>query len=349
MVAIERKLPGMSTINDVARLANVSRSTVSHAISGNRPISKEVKERIFQVMAELDYRPTGLAQALKTKQTRIIALLFPALRKDLSQLQLEFINSALESTSEHNYSLLLSTLPIEEQKIVHFIEQGFVDGVVLMGVKLHDARVELFRKRKYPFSMIGHCEDNNGLFFVDLDFETALFNAVKYLAELGHSYIGFLNEAQTLLDLEFGAAVRANAGFWKAIKEFNLQGLSYPCQQDAAAGYNLMRQILTEQPRLSAVITINSWVIGGVTQAASESGLKIPEDLSHISVVSSRYAEMLSPSLTAIDLPSAEMGRMGVELLIKQLENKNLEPIQQLLPPKLIVRASTMPFLARNS
>lgn len=338
----------MSTIDDVARLANVSRSTVSHALSGNRPISKEVKQRIFQVMEELDYRPKGLAQALKTKQTRIIALLFPSLRKDLSQLQLEFVNSALESASQQNYSLLLSILPIEEQKIMHFIEQGFVDGVVLMGVKLHDARVEYLRKRKYPFSMIGHCADNSGLFFVDLDFETALYNSVKYLAQLGHKYIGFLNEAQTLLDLEFGAALRANAGFCKAIEEFNLHGLSYPCEPDATAGYRLMHQLLTEQPQLSAVITINPWVIGGVTQAANESGLKIPEDLSHISVVTSRNAEMLSPALTAIDLPGAEMGRMGVELLIRQLEDKNLEPVQQLLAPKLTVRASTMPYKSRN-
>ncbi|HEX2913770.1 MAG TPA: LacI family DNA-binding transcriptional regulator [Chloroflexia bacterium] len=338
----------MPTIDDVARLARVSRSTVSHALSGNRPISKEVKERIFQVMEELDYRPKGLAQALKTKQTRIIALLFPSLRKDLSQLQLEFVNSALESASEQNYSLLLSILPIEEQKIMHFIEQGFVDGVVLMGVKLHDARVELLRKRKYPFSMIGHCEDNTGLFFVDLDFEAALYDCVKYLASLGHQYIGFLNEAQTLLDLEFGPAIRANAGFQKAIKEFNLHGLSYPCQQDANAGYSLMRQLLTEEPRLSAVITINPWVIGGVTQAANECGLTIPEDLSHISVVSPRYAEMLSPALTAIDLPSAEMGRIGVELLIRQLEDKKLEPVQQLLTPNLTVRASTLPYLDRK-
>lgn len=338
----------MPTIDDVARLAKVSRSTVSHALSGNRPISKEVKQRIFQVMEELDYRPKGLAQALKTKQTKIIALLFPSLRKDLSQLQLEFVNSALESASERGYSLLLSILPIEEQKIMHFIEQGFVDGVVLMGVKLHDARVEFLRKLKYPFSMIGHCEDNAGLFYVDLDFETALYDCVKYLAELGHKHIGFLNEAQTLLDLEFGAAVRANTGFWKAINEFNLHGLSYPCQQDANAGYALMRQLLVEQPELSAVITINSWVIGGVTQAASEAGLKIPEDLSHISVVSSRYAEMLSPAQTAIDLPNIQMGRMGVELLIRQLEDKNLQPIQQLLAPRLTVRNSTMPYQARN-
>lgn len=338
----------MPNIDDVARLAKVSRSTVSHALSGNRPISKEVKQRIFQVMEELDYRPKGLAQALKTKQTRIIALLFPSLRKDLSQLQLEFVNSALESASAHNYSLLLSILPIEEQKIMHFIEQGFVDGVVLMGVKLHDARVEYLRKRKYPFSMIGHCEDNEGLFFVDLDFEAALYKAVEYLAQLGHKHIGFLNEAKTLLDLEFGPALRSNAGFWKAIEQFNLHGLSYPCQQDANAGYTLMRKLLTEQPELSAIITINPWVIGGVTQAASEAGLKIPDDLSHISIVSPRYAEMLSPALTAIDLPSAEMGRVGVEMLIQQLEDKSLEPIQQLLPPGLTVRASTMPFQVRT-
>jgi DNA-binding LacI/PurR family transcriptional regulator len=338
----------MATIDDVAKLAKVSRSTVSHALSGNRPISLEVKERIFQVMAELDYRPNGLAKALKTKQTRIIALLFPSLRKDLSPLQLEFVNSALQSASENNYSLLLSTLPIEEQKIAHFIEQGFVDGVVLLGVKLHDQRVELFTKLKYPFSMIGHGADNSGLFYVDLDFEMALYNCVEYLAGLGHRNIGFINEAQPLLDLEFGPAIRAETGFWRAIQEFGLDGLSYPCQPVPADGYRLMRQILAEHPDLSAVITINPWVIVGVNQAAAEVGLKIPQDLSHISVVSSHYAELLTPPLTTIDLPSSEMGRIGVEMLIRQLEDKKLPPIQQLLPPKLTVRATTGPYKPRN-
>jgi len=338
----------MATIDDVARLAKVSRSTVSHALSGNRPISLEVKERIFQVMQELDYRPNGLAKALKTKQTKIIALLFPSLRKDLSQHQLEFVNSALQCASENNYSLLLSTVPIEEQKIIHFIEQGFVDGVVLLGVKLHDPRVELLRKLKYPFSLIGHCEDNTGLFYVDLDFEMALYKGVQYLAELGHKHIGFINEAQPLLDLEFGAAVRANTGFWRAVQDFNLDGLSYPCQQETVAGYNLMRQMLTERPDLSAIITINPWVIVGINQAAAELGRKIPEDLSHLSIVSPHYAELLTPPLTTIDLPSNEMGRSGVEMLIRQLEDRRIEPIQQLLAPKLMVRASTRAFQARE-
>lgn len=337
----------MATIDDVARLARVSRSTVSHALSGNRPISLEVKQRIFQVMEEIDYRPNGLAKALKTKQTKIIALLFPSLRKDLSQVQLEFVNSALQSASENNYSLLLSTVPIEEQKIMHFIEQGFVDGVVLLGVKLHDPRVNQLRKLKYPFSLIGHCEDNTGLFYVDLDFEKALHKCVLYLAELGHQNIGFINEAKSLLDLGFGAAVRANNGFQQAIEQCHLNGLSYPCQQDAQAGYTLMRQMLSEQPSLSAVITINPWVIAGVTQAAAEAGLSIPEDLSHISIFSPHYAELLTPALTAIDLPTSEMGRIGVEMLIRQLEDRTIQPIQQLLNPNLTVRASTLPYQER--
>jgi DNA-binding LacI/PurR family transcriptional regulator len=177
----------------------------------------------------------------------------------------------------------------------------------------------------------------------------ALYKSVQYLAELGHKHIGFINEAQPLLDLEFGAAIRANTGFWKAIEEFNLTGLSYPCQQDAQAGYALMCQMLAEQPNLSAVITINPWVIAGVNQAANEAGLRIPEDLSHISVVSSHYADLLTPALTAIDLPSSQMGRIGVEILLRQLEDRTVQPIQQLLTPTLTVRASTLPYHPRNN
>ncbi|MBN9388203.1 MAG: LacI family DNA-binding transcriptional regulator [Chloroflexi bacterium] len=334
----------MATIDDVARLAKVSRSTVSHALSGNRPISKEVKERIFQIMDELDYRPNSLAKALKTKQTRIIALLFPSQRKDLSPMQLEFVNSAMQAASANEYSLLLSTLPVEEPKIIHFIEKGFVDGVVLLGVKMHDPRVELLRKLKYSFSLIGHCEDNTGLSFVDLDFEKALYMCVEHLAGLGHTCIGFITEAQTLLDQEFGAALRSNTGFKRGLEQFGITGFSYPCQPEAAAGHALMDHMLAEHPGMSAIITINPWVIAGVNQAAAERGLHIPQDLSHISVVSSQFAELLTPPLTTIDLPNSEMGRIGVEFLLRQLEDKEVGPSQQLLEPRLTVRASTMPY-----
>src|SRR5579871_5275804 len=194
----------MTNITEVAKRAGVSRSTVSHAISGKRPISAAVKARIFQIMDELNYHPNRLASALKTKQTKMIALLYPAERKHLARQQLEFVSSAVEAASEHEYALTLWTSPISEQELMRFLDMGFFDGVVVMEVKVHDLRIPFLQRYRFPFSLIGHCADNTGLNFVDLDFEQALMMAVEHLSSLGHRHILFLNESETLIQQAYG-------------------------------------------------------------------------------------------------------------------------------------------------
>ncbi len=333
----------MANITEVARRAGVSRSTVSHAISGKRPISAAVKQRIYDVMAELDYHPNRLASALKTKQTRMIALLYPAERKRLAQQQLEFVSSAVEAASEHEYALTLWTSPIGEYELTRFLEMGFFDGAVVMEVKVHDHRIPFLQRYHFPFSLIGHCDDNTGLSYVDLDFEQAMMIIVEHLHTLGHTHILFLNESETRLNLEYGPAIRAQLGFVKAIQHFNVQGVMLPCEPDSKASYTLMRHLVQDNPQLSAVITINPWVVGGVTQALYDSGLRIPDDFSQCAIIASHFAEMMSPPLTGVDMPIHEMGKMGVELLLHQLENQATEPIQRLLQPIPTIRKSTGP------
>src|SRR5438874_12294900 len=144
---------------DIARRAGVSLSTVSHAISGKRPISEETKQRIFQVMAELDYQPNALARGLATRRSKIIALLVPFLMKGLLEAQFEFVTSAAEAASNMGYSLVLWMSPPDDMAVLRLTQQGFIDGMILMEIKLADSRVEMLKERNYPFSMIGRCEN----------------------------------------------------------------------------------------------------------------------------------------------------------------------------------------------
>lgn len=334
----------MPTMADVAKKAGVAVSTVSYALSGTRPISDATRRRIFEVMAELGYHPNLLARSLVTKRTRTIALFFPALiNHPLSEVQFEFVSSAASVAGLRGYGLLLWTVPGEEHQLQRLIHEGLIEGVILMEVKLHDPRVEFLRASRFPFALIGRCADNDGISFVDLDFVEALRKSVHCLAELGHRAVAYFNFPAPLLAAGFGPAVRSLEGFNAGLAETGLKGLApasmYLPHQVAAA----FRALTAGDPDVSGVIVANETICAGIYQAAYEMGLRIPDDLSVIALVSQYAAEKTTPAVTRVDLPTAEMGRIGAELLIDQLEGNGNGATQLLLAAELVIRQSTGP------
>jgi DNA-binding LacI/PurR family transcriptional regulator len=320
----------MPTMADVAKLANVALSTVSYAINGTRPISEETRQRIFAAMEELGYQPNALARGLASKRSRILALLFPAPERGLGITELEFVTAAADSAKENDYNLILWSSELKNlDELRDLTQQGLVDGVVAMEVHLHDKRIAMLREADFPFSLIGRCADNAGIAYVDINFDQTVREAVNYLKGLGHTRIAFVNHSQAEYDAEYGPAVRAQAAFESAAQD---------------AGYEVFRSLLAEEPSLTALITMNERAIPGIMQGISEKGWSMPDDFSLVAIVSSaRAAEMVMPSLTTMEPPSAKMGRVGVELLIRKLESTEQEVAQILLPCRLVIRGSTGP------
>jgi DNA-binding LacI/PurR family transcriptional regulator len=333
---------------EIARRAGVSLSTVSYALSGKRPISEATRQRVLRAVEELDFQPHAVGRALASRRSKTIALLFPSLAKGISEGVLEFLTSAAETATRHGYSFLLSTSPPEDSEILQLMRQGFVDGLILMEVRLHDPRVAMLKERNYPFTLIGHCEDNTGISFVDLDFVHAVEAAVAYLVSLGHRRIGFINVSRHLLEVGYGPAVRSLAGFECAIAAHGIEGVSRVCLPTPASGYEVTTELLTDLPDLSAIVMANREAIGGLLQAVADRGLRIPDDLSLVGLVSERLAGLYNPALTTLNFPAAEMGRMGAELLIRQLEGGATEPVHCLLRAELAVRQTTGPYRPRT-
>ena len=195
----------MPTISDIAKRAGVSKSTVSYVLSGKRPISEEVKQSVFAVMKELGYEQINpLGRSLATKKSRAVALALPPLTpKDPAShfdllLRAEFMLGASEAAAQQNYSLLLWPHPKDEQDLLRMLRGTAIDGLILMDIRLHDARVELLKEHHYPFSMIGHRQNNDGLSFVDFDFADAVQTCVHHLADLGHRHLLFVYAAAPL-------------------------------------------------------------------------------------------------------------------------------------------------------
>jgi DNA-binding LacI/PurR family transcriptional regulator len=337
----------MATMADIAKRSGVALSTVSYVLSGKRSVSEDTRQRVFRAIAELDYQPHAMARGLASKRTKTIGLLFPSLAKGHSEMRWEFVASAAEVAAEHGYAFLLWTAPDHDSEILQLTQQGRIDGLILMEIKLHDSRVPLLKQRSYPFTLIGHCQNNDGINFVDLDFEHASTLAVAHLADLGHRQIALISHAAALHESGYGPSVRAQRGFEQAIAQRGLEGIAVTCEPSFQGGVESMQALLAQRPELSAAVVMQETAIAGLTQALHSAGLDIPDDFSLVTMLSPRQAEMMTPALTSIDFPAAEMGRIGAEMLIQQLEGHTDQPIQRLLRANLTVRRSSAPYRQR--
>jgi DNA-binding LacI/PurR family transcriptional regulator len=333
----------MPTMADVARRADVALSTVSHALSGKRPVSTETKQRILQAMADLDYQPHALARGLATRHSGIVVLLLPPALRGLFEAQFIFVASLAETVRQMGYSLLLWTAPRDDLEILRMVQQGIIEGVVLMEITMHDPRIDILREHNIPLSIIGRREHNDGISLVDLDFEQAMNTCVSHLADLGHQYIGLVTYDSKLLDLEYGPAVRTLSGFKQAIATRPLKGAVRASAPTSQAGYEETRDLLTKHPSISAVVAATESVLEGVVQAIRDQGLRIPENFSVLAVSPAHFAQLATLGVTAVDFPMADMGRIGAEMLIRQLTGASPAPQQIILQPGLTVRGSTGP------
>jgi DNA-binding LacI/PurR family transcriptional regulator len=333
----------MATMLDVAKRAGVSLSTVSYALNGTRPISEETRQRIFAAMEDLGYKPHALARGLASKRSRIVALLFPSSERGLGLTELEFITSAAAAATEKGYHLVLWASDLYgPNELQHLIQQGLVDGVIVMEVCMDDARINWLRQNGFPFSMVGRCADTAGLTYADIDFEQTMRDTIAYLAELGHTHIGYLEHSRSTFDAGYGPTVRSHTYFEQAIKAAALTGISAFCPATPQAGYDTFNALLAECPDVTALIVMTHNIIPGVMQAIADRGWRIPDDFSLVQIlVSARLAEIAMPPLTTMEPPAAELGRLGVEFLIRLLEGHERDVPQMLLPCRLVIRGSS--------
>lgn len=331
----------MPTMQDVADKAGVALSTVSHALSGKRPISEETRKRIHEAIDELGYRPNELARRLANKESKIIGLFFPRFRTGLSEMQLEFVSAAIDAAENHEYALLLWRSPTDVDKLINLTKQGLVDGVIFMEVRIQDERMMSLKQSGFPLCMMGRTHNNEGISFVDLDHKAAVIDAFDYLVDLGHKQIVYIDYPIEMAKSGYGPAVFCFHGYQKALEDYQLPKIQEWCEPTSKDAYQALSGLIKQNQKLTALVTPNEAGLPGMYQAVYDSGRKIPEDFSIISLASPQRAERLFPMLTTMDFPTEEMGRLAVEILIKSLHRKSKKAVHKLLKSKLTIRQST--------
>src|SRR4051794_19474601 len=158
-------------IGEIARRAGVSRSTVSYALSGKRPVATATRKRIQHVIDELGYRPNATARALKEGRTRTIGLVIPPAGNRLTHMQLDFVASVVDSAAGADLDVLLSPSGGDhDRSFERLVSESRVDGVILMEIRLKDARVGRLLEAGLPFVGIGHTMDDQAMCWIDVDY-----------------------------------------------------------------------------------------------------------------------------------------------------------------------------------
>jgi len=340
---------GAMDIGEIARRAGVSRSTVSYALSGKRAVSDATRRRIEAVVAEARYVPNASARALKEGRTRTIGLVIPPASQRLTDMQLGFVASVVEATARFDLDVLLSPSGGEhDRSFERLVTQRRVDGVILMEIRLEDARVLRLQETKLPFVGIGRTANPDRMSWIDIDYAGLIGRCVDHLADLGHRHIALINRSQELVAAGYGPGHRALTGFTEAIARRKVAGLDLCCADDAAAGEACMAELHSRYPDVTAIATINEAALPGIQRALDRYGLVVPRDFSITGVVAQHWAEEFRPPLTAADVPALDIGARAVEILQERIAAPESPPRHILIAPPIALRSTTGPARSRN-
>lgn len=326
----------MVTMRDVADRAGVSIATVSFLLNDTKPVTAATRARVEQAMAELGYRRNAVARALASRRTHIIAMAYPALDHKFGFSAAEFFTSAANAAREQDYHLVLWPVGNDGTELTELLGQGLVDGVVLMEVQLDDPRVTVLQEMATPFALIGRTSALEGLSHVDIDFDRTVEDAVAHLHGLGHRRMVLVSGNLTdPLFSTYGPYVRSEAAYRRIAPEYGLETVVMECSGSTQAGQEAMARLVRDHPDTTAVMIVNEFAALGSVAGLNRLGRKIPDDISVLPLLMApEMAALTNPQLTIMRTPGPELGQLGTEALIRQLEGADPLP-PQLVPARL--------------
>ncbi|EPB6521024.1 substrate-binding domain-containing protein [Vibrio parahaemolyticus] len=330
----------MATMKDIAKLAGVSTSTVSHVINKTRFVSEEISERVNNAAKELNYyAPSALARSLKVNRTQTIGMLVTTSTNPFFG---EVVKGVERSCYHKGYSLILCNTEGDNERMrqsINTLLQKRVDGLILMCSSLEGERIDVFER--YPDIPVVVMDWGPMLFTSDKIQDNSLrggYLAAKYLIDCGHTEIGCITGPL----IKHQAQMRYE-GYKRAMNEAGLDfNANWIIESDfeCEGGYQAFKKMAERGTLPSSIFVSNDMMAMGVINAANELSIKVPDDLSIIGYDDIHIAKFMSPSLTTIHQPKYRLGQAAVETLVRRLDDKSNEAQVVQLEPTLVVRNS---------
>ena len=330
------------TITDIARLAGVSKKTVSRVINRSSDVRDATRDRILKVVAEHGYTPDPQARALALRRSQFIALISD---QPNPQYIVDFQSGILEGLEATSYQLVIRPCdrrsPTLHDDICEIVKQQKFFGVILTpSISEDDELIGRLRQINCPYVRIAAVSLDSPENMIETHDYVGAAEAARHIAGLGHRRIAhirgpdtFLSAKERLRGFRVGLAEHRLA----VDEQYLLRG-GYTFESGLACGEKLLS--LSTPP--TAVFAGNDEMAVGVYQAVRQAGLRVPEDLSIVGFDDAPIATRIWPTLTTVRLPIQHMGRTAAQLLVSNHDPASMEPpVATSVMPSLIARGST--------
>lgn len=322
----------MTRIQDVARRAGVSTSTVSYVLSGRRPISEPTKARVQRAIDELNYRPHAGARALASQKTSTIGLMAP-LRPDVDvNVIMQFVTGIVTRARSHDRDVLLLTN--DGRGSLQRITPGLVDALVVMDVETDDPRLAEMAELGVPCILIGLPRRRSQLSCIDFDFESAGQLSVDHLADRGRQHVALIGSPRAVQERHTSYADRMNRGFTEQANERGVHARLLPCEATISAAATLTRQLLTRSPQVDGLVVHNEAAMPGVLAILANSRRELGVDLDVVVVGPQSVAATPGLPVAWIDIPAQQIGAEAVDMAMNALTAPT--PELRLVSPRLV-------------
>lgn len=337
-----------TTIVDIAKKLNISKSTVSRALSNHASIGLRTKMRVQQLAAELNYEPDQTAINFKQRRKFLLGVVLPSISHEF----FSSIVSGIEDVAYNkNYTLLLGQSRDDEsreKRIVETMKDHRVDGMLISISKntTNYDHFEMLRKNKIPVVFFDRIPNMNNIHYIASQLESGMKEAVNFLIRKGHKHIALINGPANL-----PASKERLQGFGNAMKKNRIKpNPEYIVYSDLTQEGNTSatQQLLSLKRRPDAIIAFNDYVAMDAIQQAKKAKVKINKDICFISFANEAICNYMDhPPMASIEQFPYQQGEKATEILLDLLENSSPGQDEQeptyhniLLPSQLVVRIS---------
>ncbi|MDP2596462.1 LacI family DNA-binding transcriptional regulator [Alteromonas stellipolaris] len=329
------------TINDVARLAGVSKRTVSRVINGASNVGKATRERIDEVIKETGFSPDKQARGLAASRSFLIGLIYDnpdALYIDQVQ------RGVLSVCSEKGYELVVHPCNYNTDDFIsnciQFVSRSRIDGVIILPpVSEAKELAEALREKQINYVRMASVDLDDHSNIVVSDDRAALRDLARYMVSLGHRDIGIISGPQ-----RYYSSKERLEGFLETLNDLHVEVPSdriIEGKNSYESGIECARTLLIQSPRIKAIFANNDEMAAGVLKVAHEMGITVPDELSVAGFDDNLLAARVIPALTTVQRPVGDMAALAARKIIAQIEGTEVSETETyLVKPHLIIRDS---------
>lgn len=330
----------LATMKDVAKKACVSVATVSHVVNGTRPVAPETEARVRQAMTDLAYEPNSIAQSLRTKVTKAVGILVSDITNPFFA---SVVRGAEDLASQSGYSIIVCNTdetPEKEEAYVALLRRRQLDGIIVVpvvdqaGPVLRDLPLD-----KRPFVFLDRRAKGVEADAVLSDNVGGAYQATQHLLKTGHRRIGIV--------LGLPGATTSEERLRGYTQALNEAGIALDKQMITWGRYRIdggraaIGRLLESSPPPTAVFTTNNLMTLGAIRELLRRGVAVPKSMALIGFDDPEWAELSTPPITTVAQDPYSIGFIGMEMLVKRIEDTSIRGYRELrVPVELRVRGT---------